>query len=222
MRVDIISIFPGVFDGPFSESIIKRAREQGLLTVNIINPRDFTTDRHRTVDDRPYGGGAGMVMKPEPIFDAVDSVRTPQSHIILTSPQGAPFTQARAQELAHKAHIIIVCGAYEGVDERIRQSLVDEELSIGDYILTNGSLAAMVFTDAITRLLPGALGCAESVIDESFSDGLLEYPQYTRPEIFRGMSVPPVLLSGNHGEIANWRRQQATARTQERRPDLLT
>jgi tRNA (guanine37-N1)-methyltransferase len=222
MRVDIISIFPGVFDGPFSESIIKRAREQGLLTVNIINPRDFTTDRHRTVDDRPYGGGAGMVMKPEPIFDAVDSVRTPQSHIILTSPQGAPFTQARAQELAHKAHIIIVCGAYEGVDERIRQSLVDEELSIGDYILTNGSLAAMVFTDAITRLLPGALGCAESAIDESFSDGLLEYPQYTRPEIFRGMSVPPVLLSGNHGEIANWRRQQATARTQERRPDLLT
>jgi tRNA (guanine37-N1)-methyltransferase len=222
MRVDIISIFPGVFDGPFSESIIKRAREPGLLTVNIINPRDFTTDRHRTVDDRPYGGGAGMVMKPEPIFDAVDSVRTPQSHIILTSPQGAPFTQARAQELAHKAHIIIVCGAYEGVDERIRQSLVDEELSIGDYILTNGSLAAMVFTDAITRLLPGALGCAESAIDESFSDGLLEYPQYTRPEIFRGMSVPPVLLSGNHGEIANWRRQQATARTQERRPDLLT
>ena len=222
MRIDIVSIFPGVFDGPFSESIIKRAREQGLLTVNIINPRDFTTDRHRTVDDRPYGGGAGMVMKPGPIFDAVESVRTPQSHVILTSPQGAPFRQGRAQELAQMEHIIIVSGAYEGVDERIRMTLVDEELSIGDYILTNGSLAAMVFTDAITRLLPGALGCAESAVDESFSDGLLEYPQYTRPETFRGMSVPPVLLSGNHGEIDNWRRQQATTRTQERRPDLLT
>ena len=222
MRVDIVSIFPKAFDGPFSESIIKRAREQGLLTVNIINPRDFTHDRHRTVDDRPYGGGAGMVMKAKPIFDAVESARTPQSHVILTSPQGAPFTQARARELATMAHIIIVCGAYEGVDERIRQTLVQEELSIGDYILTNGSLAAMVFTDAITRLLPGALGCAESAIEESFSEGLLEYPQYTRPETFRDMSVPPVLLSGNHGDIAEWRQQQATARTQERRPDLLS
>lgn len=222
MRVDIISIFPGAFDGPFSESIIKRAREQGLLNVNIINPRDFTHDRHRTVDDRPYGGGAGMVMKAGPIFDAVESVRTPQSHVILTSPQGAPFTQARARELAVMEHIIIVCGAYEGVDERIRSSLVQEELSIGDYILTNGSLAAMVFTDAITRLLPGALGCADSAIEESFSDGLLEYPQYTRPETFRGMSVPTVLLSGNHGGIAEWRQQQATARTQERRPDLMS
>jgi tRNA (guanine37-N1)-methyltransferase len=222
MRVDIVSIFPKAFDGPFSESIIKRAREQGLLTVNIINPRDFTHDRHRTVDDRPYGGGAGMVMKAGPIFDAVESVRTPQSHVILTSPQGARFTQARAQELATMDHIIIVCGAYEGVDERIRQTLVQEELSIGDYILTNGSLAAMVFTDAITRLLPGALGCADSAIDESFSEGLLEYPQYTRPETFRSMSVPPVLLSGNHGDIADWRQQQATVRTQERRPDLLS
>ncbi|MFT5130914.1 MAG: tRNA (guanine37-N1)-methyltransferase [Rhodothermales bacterium] len=222
MRVDIISIFPGAFDGPFSESIIKRAREQGLLNVNTINPRDFTHDRHRTVDDRPYGGGAGMVMKAGPIFDAVESVRTPQSHVILTSPQGAPFTQARARELAVMEHIIIVCGAYEGVDERIRSSLVQEELSIGDYILTNGSLAAMVFTDAITRLLPGALGCADSAIEESFSDGLLEYPQYTRPETFREMSVPAVLLSGNHGGIAEWRQRQATARTQERRPDLLS
>ena len=163
-----------------------------------------------------------MVMKAGPIFDAVESVRTPQSHVILTSPQGARFTQARAQELATMDHIIIVCGAYEGVDERIRQTLVQEELSIGDYILTNGSLAAMVFTDAITRLLPGALGCADSAIDESFSEGLLEYPQYTRPETFRSMSVPPVLLSGNHGDIADWRQQQATVRTQERRPDLLS
>ena len=221
MRVDIITIFPGMFTGPFTESIVKRARGNGIVDINLIDLRDFTTDKHRTVDERPYGGGAGMLMKPEPLFAAVESCRQDDSRVILLSPQGRPFTQGRARQLAEAQHLVLVCGHYEGVDERVRLDLVDEEISIGDYILTNGNLAAMVVTDAIVRLLPGALGCETSTEEESFSEALLEYPQYTRPEVFRDRTVPKVLLSGNHKAIADWRREQAELRTKERRPDLL-
>jgi len=221
MRLDIITIFPAMFVGPFTESIIKRAQEQRIVTINVVNLRDFTHDRHHTVDDRPYGGGAGMVMKPEPLFEAVESLRSPPARVILMTPQGTPFVQARARALAQYQHLILICGHYEGVDERVRLALVDEELSIGDYILTNGNLAAMVVADALIRLLPGALGCHDSVVEESFSDGLLEYPHYTRPEVFRDLAVPPVLLSGNHQEIVWWRHQQAVQRTRQIRPDLL-
>ena len=221
MRLDIITIFPAVFHGPFAESIVKRAQEQGLVRINLINLRQFTSDKHQTVDDRPYGGGPGMVMKPEPLFAAVESVRQADSRVILLTPQGVPFRQAKARELALRPHLILICGHYEGVDERVRLDLVAEEISIGDYVLTNGNLPAMVVVDAVVRLLPGALGCAESADEESFSENLLEYPQYTRPEVFRGRAVPEVLRSGNHRAIAVWRRQQAIERTRQRRPDLL-
>lgn len=220
-RLDIITIFPAMYKGPFDESIIKRAREKGHIEINLVDLRAFTHDRHRSVDDRPYGGGAGMLMKPEPIFEAVDSLRTPQSRIVLLSPQGQQFQQQHAEELAEAPHLIFICGHYEGVDERVRTGLADVELSIGDYILSNGNLAAMVVADAIVRLLPGALGCEESTVRESFSDGLLEYPQYTRPEEYRGMHVPEILLSGDHAAIEAWRSEMATERTRTRRPDLL-
>ena len=220
-RLDIITIFPAMYNGPFDESIIKRARENGHIEINLVDLRAFTHDRHRSVDDRPYGGGAGMLMKPEPIFEAVDSLRTPQSRIVLLSPQGQQFQQQHAEELAAAPHLIFICGHYEGVDERVRTGLADVELSIGDYILSNGNLAAMVVADAIVRLLPGALGCEESTVRESFSDGLLEYPQYTRPEEYRGMHVPEILLSGDHAAIEAWRSEMATERTRTRRPDLL-
>ena len=220
-RLDIITIFPAMYNGPFDESIVKRAREEGLIEINLVDLREFTHDRHRSVDDRPYGGGAGMPMKPEPIFEAVDTLRTPQSRIVLLSPQGQQFQQQHAEELAEAPHLIFICGHYEGVDERVRIGLADVELSIGDYILSNGNLAAMVVVDAIVRLLPGALGCEESAVRESFSDGLLEYPQYTRPEEYRGMRVPEILLSGNHAVIEAWRLEMATERTRTRRPDLL-
>ena len=220
-RLDIITIFPAMYNGPFDESIVKRAREEGLIEINLVDLREFTHDRHRSVDDRPYGGGAGMLMKPEPIFEAVDTLRTPQSRIVLLSPQGQQFQQQHAEELAEAPHLIFICGHYEGVDERVRIGLADVELSIGDYILSNGNLAAMVVVDAIVRLLPGALGCEESAVKESFSDGLLEYPQYTRPEEYRGMRVPEILLSGNHAVIEAWRLEMATERTRTRRPDLL-
>ncbi len=222
MRLDIVTIFPAMYTGPFSESIIKRARERQFVEINLVDLRDFTHDRHRTVDDRPYGGGAGMVMKAEPLFDAVESLKTPASRVILLTPQGKPFRQADARRLSGEAHLIMVCGHYEGVDERVREALVDEEISIGDYVLTNGNLAAMVVCDAVIRLLPGVLGCDESVVEESFSEELLEYPQYTRPEVFRGMAVPEILLSGNHAAIADWRLQQARERTRQRRPDLIS
>jgi tRNA (guanine37-N1)-methyltransferase len=186
-----------------------------------IQLRDFTSDRHRTTDQRPFGGGPGMVMAPEPIFQAVESVRTPDARVILMTPQGRPFRQAIAAELARASHLIFVCGHYEGVDERVREHLVDDEISIGDYVLTNGVLAAAVVTDAVVRLVPGVLGAPESARDESFSQGLLEYPQYTRPAVFRGHAVPEVLLSGDHGRIASWRREQSLKRSVERRPDLL-
>src|SRR5215831_16948 len=210
-----------MFAGPLDESIIKRAREAGLLDLKIHQLRDYTHDRHKTVDDRPFGGGPGMLLKPEPIFEAVEAIARESTKVILLSPAGRPFSQAIARELAQLDDLLLVTGHYEGFDERIREQLADDELSIGDYVLTNGALPAMVVVDAVTRLLPGVLGDDDSSRDESFSEGLLEYPQYTRPAEFRGMKVPEVLLSGNHAEIEKWRREEAKARTKEQRPDLL-
>lgn len=191
------------------------------MEINTVDLRDFTHDNHKTVDDKPYGGGAGMLMKPEPLFEAVESLKSSKAKVLLTSPSGEPFTQKMAHELANEEHLIVICGHYEGVDERVRQVLVDRDISIGDYVLTSGNLPAMVIVDAVTRLLPGALGSPESEIDESFEDGLLEYPQYTRPAEYRGYRVPEVLLSGNHKQIAEWRRQESERRTGIVRPDLM-
>ena len=221
MKIDVLTLFPAMFAGPLDESIIKRAREAGLLDLGIHNLRDYAHDRHRTVDDRPFGGGPGMLLKPEPIFEAVEKLAGENTRVVLLSPAGRVFSQAVAAELAQVGHLLLVSGHYEGFDERVREQLADDELSIGDYVLTNGALPAMVMIDAVTRLLPGVLGDDESSRDESFSQGLLEYPQYTRPAEFRGISVPEVLLSGNHAEIAKWRAEQARLRTRERRPDLL-
>jgi tRNA (guanine37-N1)-methyltransferase len=221
MKIDVLTLFPAMFAGPLDESIIKRARESGLLDVRIHNLRDYAHDRHKTVDDRPFGGGPGMLLKPEPIFEAVEALRGEKTRVILLCPSGRPFNQAVARELALLDDLLLVTGHYEGFDERIREQLADDELSIGDYVLTNGALPAMVIVDAVTRLLPGVLGDDESSKDESFSRGLLEYPQYTRPAEFRDMKVPDMLLSGNHAEIARWRSEHARLRTQERRPDLL-
>jgi tRNA (guanine37-N1)-methyltransferase len=221
LRIDVVTLFPEMF-APLSHSILGRAVEQGRLTVSYVNPRDFTDDRHRTVDDYPYGGGPGMVMKPQPIFAAVESVASPDSDVILLGPAGRVFKQAIAAELAEREHLILICGHYEGVDDRVREHLVTDEVSIGDYVLTGGELAAMVIVDAVARLLPGVLGHAESAGDESHSQGLLEYPQYTRPTEFRGWPVPEILLSGNHAEVAKWRRRRSLERTAEQRPDLMT
>jgi tRNA (guanine37-N1)-methyltransferase len=223
MKIDVLTLFPGMFSGPLDESIIQRARTAGILDLRIINLRDFTHDRHQTVDDRPFGGGPGMVLKPEPIFEAVETLAGAETRFVLLTPAGRVFNQATARELAREKHLLLLCGSYEGVDERVREALVDYELSIGDYVLTNGALPAMVIIDAVTRLLPGALGDADSAGNESFSPDVpgLEYPHYTRPAEFRGMKVPEVLLSGNHAEIAKWRGEQAHLRTRERRPDLL-
>ena len=221
MKIDVLTLFPGMFPGPLDESIIKRACESGRLRLGIRDLRDFTHDRHRKVDDRPFGGGPGMLMKPEPMFEAVEALRGEKTRVILTSPAGRPFRQGIARELAAEEHLLLICGSYEGFDERVRECLADDELSIGDYVLTNGALPAMVIIDSVTRLLPGVLGDDESSVDESFSDGLLEYPQYTRPAEFRGMNVPEVLLSGDHAAIERWRREQARLRTGQRRPDLL-
>jgi tRNA (guanine37-N1)-methyltransferase len=221
MKVDVLTLFPGMFAGPLDESIVQRARKSGALDLTIRNLRDYTHDRHKTVDDRPFGGGPGMLLKPEPIFEAVEDLARENTRVILLTPSGRKFNQAIARELAGQEHLLLVCGSYEGFDERIREHLADDELSIGDYVLTNGALPAMVIIDAVTRLLPGVLGDDESSHEESFSHGLLEYPHYTRPADFRGMKVPEVLLSGNHAEIAKWRLEQAKLRTKERRPDLL-
>ncbi len=211
-----------MFVGPFDESIVKRATESGLLELQLVDLREFATDRHRTVDDTPYGGGPGMVMKPGPLFAAVESLRQADTRVILLTPQGRLFSQGVASELSQLRHLVLVCGHYEGVDERVREHLVDDEVSVGDYVLTGGEIPAMVVVDAVTRLLPGALGAPESTLEESHSSGLLEYPQYTRPAEFRGWRVPDVLLGGNHGEIARWRREQAVDRTRLRRPDLMS
>ncbi len=221
LQVDIVTIFPRMLEGFLGESMLRRAARSGRVAFRLVDLRDFTHDRHRTTDDRPYGGGPGMIMKPEPFFEAVDSLRTPDARVILMSPQGRRFTQAVARELAAERHLILLCGHYEGVDERVRIGLANDEISIGDYILTNGALAAAVVADAVVRLRPGVLGNAEGTAEESFSESLLEYPQYTRPPEYRGMRVPEVLLSGNHEDIRRWRRLQALARTAERRPDLL-
>lgn len=221
MKIDVLTLFPEMFAGPFDVSIIKRARTAGILDLRIHNLREHTHDRHKTVDDKPFGGGPGMVLKPEPIFEAVEALADEKTHVILVTPVGRTFRQAIARELMHYEHLLFICGSYEGFDERVREALADDELSIGDYVLTNGGLAAMVVIDAVTRLLPGALGDDESARDESFSQGLLEYPHYTRPAEFRGMKVPEVLLSGNHAEIQKWREEQAKLRTKLRRPDLL-
>jgi tRNA (guanine37-N1)-methyltransferase len=221
MKIDVLTLFPAMFAGPLDESIIARARRAGLLQLSIHNLRDYTHDRHKTVDDRPFGGGPGMLLKPEPIFEAVEKLTGEKTRVILLSPAGRTLNQSIARQLAQCDELLLITGHYEGFDERVRQKVAHDELSIGDYVLTNGALPAMVLIDAVTRLLPGALGDDESAHEESFSHGLLEYPQYTRPAEFCGMKVPEVLLSGNHAEIAKWRAEQSRSRTQERRPDLL-
>lgn len=222
MRIDIITLFPQVFE-PLNASILKRAQEAGLLSIHLHNLRDYTHDRHRTVDDAPFGGGSGMVLKPEPVFEAVDSVRSlhpERGAAILLTPQGSQFNQETAEKLSKMSRLILICGHYEGFDERIREGLADMELSIGDYILTGGELPAMVVVEAVSRLIPGVID-EESALLESFSGGLLDFPQYTRPQEYRHLKVPEVLLSGNHAEIASWRRQESLRRTALRRPDLL-
>ena len=220
MRIDVLTLFPEMFPGPLGESIIGRASAKGLAEINAIDLRKYTHDARGTVDERPYGGGPGMLMKVEPLVEAVEDIRTPQTTVILTSPRGERFNQKIARELAEKKHLLIIAGHYEGVDERAIELLVDREISLGDFVLTSGNLAAMVMADAVIRLLPGALGDDESSVDESHSAGLLEYPQYTRPPVFRDMAVPEVLLSGDHGAIAKWRREKAEELTRKRRPDL--
>jgi tRNA (guanine37-N1)-methyltransferase len=223
LKIDVVTLFPGMLSGFLEESMMKRASAAGLVGFNFVNPRDFTTDKHNTTDDRPFGGGPGMVMKCEPLFAAIESVKTPESRVILMTPSGKTFKQSDARRLADDCnHLVFVCGHYEGIDERVREALVDEEVSIGDYVLTNGALSAAVVIDAVVRLLPGALGAGEiATEDESFSSGMLEFPQYTRPPEFRGMKVPEILFSGDHAKIDQWRREQALTRTRERRADLL-
>jgi tRNA (guanine37-N1)-methyltransferase len=224
MKIDVLTLFPGMFVGPLDESIIKRAREKGILELAIHDLRKWTHDRHKTVDDRPFGGGPGMVLKPEPLFEAAEELAGPQTRVILMGPSGRKFTQEIARELAASPgyeHLLLIAGSYEGIDDRVRQGLAHDELSIGDYVLTNGALPVMVIIDVVTRLLPGVLGDDESAKEESFSHGFLEYPHYTRPAEFRGMKVPEILLSGHHSEIAKWRHEQALERTRARRPDLL-
>ncbi len=223
MRIDVLTLFPGMFAGPLAESMLKRAQEMGALAVALHDIRDHTTDKHRTVDDTPYGGGGGMVMKPEPLVAAIEAVAPPGAGVpvLLLSPQGRVFDQALAFELAALPRLVLVCGHYEGVDERVRQTAITGELSIGDYVLTGGELAAMVVIDAVARLLPGVLGDPTGATDDSHATGLLEYPHYTRPPVFRGLAVPDVLLSGHEANVNAWRRREALRRTWERRPDML-
>ncbi|MBT9132918.1 tRNA (guanosine(37)-N1)-methyltransferase TrmD [candidate division NPL-UPA2 bacterium Unc8] len=223
MRIDILTLFPEMFAGPLDCSIIGKAREKGCVNINIHNLRDFSSDeRHRKVDDRPYGGGPGMVIKPEPIYKAIASIDShSEGCIILMSPQGERFNQEKARKLIKRKHLILICGRYEGIDERVRENLVDEEISVGDYVVSGGELPAMIVVDAITRLLPGVVGREESVKKDSFSEGMLDYPTYTRPAIYRGMEIPSVLLSGNHLRIEKWRREEALRRTILRRPDII-
>ncbi|MFA5367155.1 MAG: tRNA (guanosine(37)-N1)-methyltransferase TrmD [Dehalococcoidia bacterium] len=222
MHIHILTLFPNMFTGPFNESIIKRAVERGLVEISIHNIRDYTSDKHHVVDDYSYGGGPGMVLKPEPIFEAVEVVRGERDvPVILLTPQGRLFDQRKAADVAAYEEVILLCGHYEGVDERVREHLAADEISIGDYVLSGGELAAMVVADAVVRQIPGVLGSDESAGEDSYATGLLEYPQYTRPQDFRGWEVPEILLSGNHAEVARWRREQSLRRTLKRRPDLL-
>ncbi|WP_040948635.1 tRNA (guanosine(37)-N1)-methyltransferase TrmD [Gorillibacterium massiliense] len=240
MRIDVLTLFPEMFDGVFGASILGKAQEKGIVSLNTVNFRDYANNKHNTVDDYPYGGGGGMVLKAEPVFSAIEdllkqneagdetpsalaapSSTEPRPRIILMCPQGEPFTQKKAEELSAEEHIVFICGHYEGYDERIREYLVTDELSVGDYVLTGGELPAMVVIDSVVRLLPGVLGNESSAVTDSFSTGLLEYPHYTRPASFRGWEVPEVLISGHHGNIEAWRREQSLKRTWQRRPDLL-
>lgn len=222
MKINIITIFPDMFTAPFNHSIMKRAQEKKLLTIETVNPRDFAQDKHQMVDDYPFGGGAGMVLKPEPMFAAVESLKTSgKKRVLLMCPSGQPFTQEKAKELAQYDELIFLCGHYEGFDARITDNLVDEAISIGDYVLTGGEIPAMVVIDAVARMLNGVLGSRESAIGDSFYNGLLEYPQYTRPREFRGMSVPEILLSGDHAKIKKWRHNESLKKTFLNRPDLL-
>ncbi|RJQ40847.1 MAG: tRNA (guanosine(37)-N1)-methyltransferase TrmD [Nitrospiraceae bacterium] len=231
MRIDILTLFPEMFEGPFGSSIIKRARGKGLLYTNLINIRDFAHDKHRIVDDYPFGGGAGMVMKPEPVFEAVDYAKTlktgslsgtsEEPRVILLCPQGRVFNQETARALAGERRLILICGHYEGIDERVREKLVTDEISIGDFVLTGGEIPAMAVVDAVARMIPGVLGEEESFKNDSFYNGFLEYPHYTRPREYAGMAVPEILLSGDHEKIRKWRRKMSLVRTMERRPDLF-
>ncbi len=224
MKFDILTLFTGMFSGPFDESIIKRAREKQLIDISLHNIRDYATDRHQTADDSPYGGGAGMVMKAEPLAACIEAVKAhqPNSMVVLTSPQGRPLTHKVAAGLAQKDGLIIVCGRYEGIDERIRTLYAEDDISLGDFVLSGGEIAAMAIVDATTRLIPGVLGCGESADHDSFGNGLLEYPQYTRPPVFKGVDVPEALLSGNHELIRKWRRKESLRKTRHLRPDLLS
>jgi tRNA (guanine37-N1)-methyltransferase len=227
MHFDILTLFPDVFESVFNESIVKRAREAGLVSIAAHNIRDYATDKHHVTDDTPYGGGGGMIMKPEPIFRAAEEIldleegQEPEAPVILLTPQGRTFTQSVARELSKHSHLVLICGHYEGVDERVRQFLASDEISIGDYVLTGGEIPAMVIVEAVTRLMPGVLGDPGATFEDSHAEGLLEYPHYTRPQVFRSYPVPDVLLSGNHAEIVRWRRREALRRTFERRPDLF-
>jgi tRNA (guanine37-N1)-methyltransferase len=225
MNIDVLSIFPEMFEGVFGQSILKKAAEKEAVQYNVVNFRDFADNKHQTVDDYPYGGGAGMVLKPQPIFDAVadlkERAKSSAPRVILMCPQGERYTQKKAEELANEEHLIFICGHYEGYDERIREHVITDEISIGDYVLTGGELGAMVVIDSVVRLLPGVLGSEESHIQDSFSTGLLEHPHYTRPSDFRGLKVPDVLISGNHRLIEEWRMKESLKRTLMRRPDLL-
>lgn len=223
MRIDIVTGFPGLVSGPLQESILKRARESGLAEIVVHDLREYALDKHRTIDDAPFGGGAGMVLKPEPVFRCIDELMSqrPYDEVIYLSADGEPFVQRTANQLSMKRSMILLCGHYKGIDERIRQSLVTREISIGDYVLTGGELPALIVTDAVVRLIPGVIGDGESLLTDSFQENLLDGPQYTRPAEFRGMKVPDVLLSGDHNEISRWRTEQRTKRTQERRSDLL-
>ncbi len=221
MRIDVVTLFPAMVEAVLAESMLRVARARGAVDLRVVDLRDHTAGRHRVADDYPFGGGGGMVLKPEPLFAAVEALRTAGSRVVLLCPQGAPFSQEVAARLAGERHLVLLFGHYEGVDERVRTHLVDEELSIGDYVLTGGELPALVVVDAVVRLLPGVLGDPAGAANESFAAGRLDYPQYTRPAEFRGLAVPEVLLSGDHGRIARWRRREALRRTLERRPDLL-
>jgi len=225
MRFDIITIFPELFTGVLECGILRRAIQAGNVSVRIVNLRDFTSDKHRSVDDRPYGGGEGMVFMPGPLFDAVESCRGTEddssTSVVLLTPQGKTWSQQMAADFSRRPHIVLICGRYEGIDQRVIDSLVDWEVSIGDFVLSGGEIPAMVVLDTVARLLPGVLGNSNSALNESFSSGLLDYPQYTRPAMFRGLAVPEVLLSGNHALIEKWRREQALARTRHNRPEMI-
>lgn len=221
MKIDILSLFPEYFKGPFDESIIGQARKKGIIEINLVDMRDFADNRYRRVDDRPYGGGPGMVLMPQPVTKAIRQVRSPHSHVVYLSPQGTLLNAAKSRQLASYEHLILLCGHYEGVDERALSSDVDEEVSIGDYVLTNGCLPAIVLVDALVRFVPGVLGHESAANEDSFEAGIFDCPHYTRPELFEGQSVPDVLLSGNHKKIEEWRHQQALKKTQRVRPDLV-